>query len=88
MRHVCLGQPEMSAVAEHRFETGHNININSISNLDKATGYMDCMIKEATEIKLHSRNFNKNGGFTLRGSWYPMTNTLKQCRDTPIWKQG
>jgi hypothetical protein len=60
-----LGQPEKSTVAEHRFDTGHNIDFKSISVLDKATGYMDCVIKEATEIRLHPKNFNRDGGFTL-----------------------
>jgi hypothetical protein len=53
MRYTHLGQPENSAVAEHRFNTGHNIHFKSISILDKATGYMDCVINEAIEIRLH-----------------------------------
>lgn len=45
MRHICLGQPEKSKVAEHRFNTGHSINFGSTFVLDKATGYVDNMIK-------------------------------------------
>jgi hypothetical protein len=84
MRYIRLGQPDKSVVVEHRFETAHNIDFSSISILDKATGYIDHMIKEATEIMLHPRNLNMDGGFTLSQSWYPLTNMLKQYKDTPI----
>jgi hypothetical protein len=58
-RYIRLCQPEKSAVAEHRFEAGHK-SFSSNSTLDNATGYMDCMIKEAVEIRLHPRNFNRD----------------------------
>jgi hypothetical protein len=48
--HTHSGQPEKSAVAEHRFDTGYNIGFKSISVLNRATRYMDHVIKEATEI--------------------------------------
>jgi hypothetical protein len=57
-----------SAVAEHRFDTGRNIDFKNISILDKATGYMDHVIKEATEIRLQPKNFNRDGGFTFSRS--------------------
>jgi hypothetical protein len=46
MRHVRLKQPDKSAVAEHNFNTGHRIDFSSTSVLDKATGYMDRIVKE------------------------------------------
>jgi hypothetical protein len=49
---------------------------------------MDHVIKEAIEITLYPKNFNRDGGFTLSQSWCPVTNMLKQYKDTPIWKQG
>jgi hypothetical protein len=64
------------------------MNFSSTSILDKATGYMDHMIKEAIEIRLHPRNFNRDRGFTLSETWYLVTNVLKQYRDTPIQRQG
>jgi hypothetical protein len=60
----------------------------SVSILDKATGCMDHEIKEAIEIRFHPNNFNRDGGFTLSRSWYPVTNMLRQYRNTPIWNQG
>jgi hypothetical protein len=44
------------AMAEHRFEMGHNIDFSSTSILDKATVYMDCVIKEAVEVRFNLRN--------------------------------
>jgi hypothetical protein len=64
-RHVRLGQPDKSAVAEHGIEAGHNINFNNIMILEKVTGYMDHLVKEAIEICLHPNNFSGDGGFTL-----------------------
>jgi hypothetical protein len=63
---------------------GHNIDFSSISILDEATGYMDHVIKEAIEIRLHLRSFNRDDGFTLSQSWYPVTNMLKQYRHTNV----
>jgi hypothetical protein len=47
-----------------------------------ATGYVDHMLKEAIETKLNPRKFNRDGGFTLSWSWYPVIDMLKQYRDT------
>jgi hypothetical protein len=69
MRYLHLGQAQKSTVAEHRFETGHNINFSSISILDYATEYMDHIMKEAIEIKLHPSNFNRESGCALNWFW-------------------
>jgi hypothetical protein len=82
-----LGQPDMSAVVEHSIEAGHVINFNNIMILEKVTGYMDYLVKEAIEIRLHPNNFNRDRGFTLSQACYPVTNMLKQSGKTPIRKQ-
>jgi len=64
------------------------IDFSSTSILVMATGYMDHMIKEALEIRLHSRNFNGDGGFTLSQPWYPVTKMFKQYRDPPFQRQA
>jgi hypothetical protein len=64
---VCVGQAGItietrsgkSTVAEHRFETVCNINFSRTSILDKATGHVDCAVKETIEIRLHPTNFNR-----------------------------
>jgi hypothetical protein len=38
----------------------HDIKFNSICRLDRAASYMDHMLKEATEIRLHPNNFFKD----------------------------
>jgi hypothetical protein len=38
---------------EHTFKTGYNTDFSSTSILDKATRYMDHVIKEAILIELH-----------------------------------
>jgi hypothetical protein len=80
MRHILvrLGQPEKSAVAERKFETGHNIAFGNTTILDKVPGHMDCLIKEAIDIRLHPRHFNRNGGLKLLpSSESPFQNKLK-----------
>jgi hypothetical protein len=44
--------------------------------LDRASGYMDCLIKEAIQIRLNYKNFNKDSGFTLSWAWNPVTKLL------------
>jgi len=71
-----LDQLEKSAVAEHSINTGHQIDFNNISVLDRASGYMDCLIKEAIQIRLNYKNFNRDSGFTLSRAWNPVTKLL------------
>jgi hypothetical protein len=87
VRHICLGHPEKSAVAEHWLKMGYNIEVSNTAILDKAPGYMDSFIKGAIEIMLHPRNFSRDGGFNLSRSWSSVTNMLKQYQDTPNQKQ-
>jgi hypothetical protein len=54
MIHAC--QPQKSAVAKHRFEMTH-YQLSSISILDKATGYVNYLGKEATKIWLDPERF-------------------------------
>jgi hypothetical protein len=74
-------------VVEHSIEAGHNIDFNNITILEKVTRYMDHLVKEAIEIRLHPNNFNSDGGFNLSRAWQPVTNMLKQSWK-PISKQG
>jgi hypothetical protein len=76
MRHVHLKQHDKPVVAKHNFNTGHCIDFSSTSVLDKTTGYMERIVKEATEIRLNTRNFNRDGGFILSRAWYPVINML------------
>jgi hypothetical protein len=72
MRHLRLGQPDKSAVAQHALETGHRVEFNNTCRLARTKGYMDRIIKEATGIKLHPDNINRDGGYILSRAWQPV----------------
>jgi hypothetical protein len=71
-----LDQPEKSVVAEHSINTGHKIDFNNVSVLDRASGYMDRLVKEAVQIRLNQNNINRDNGFTLSRAWNPVTKLL------------
>ena len=79
--HLCLGQTEESAVAEHILNTGYEIQFEKTHRLNKTT-YMDQIVKEAIETYLHAYNFNREAGFILRCTWRPVTSLLK-CSPQP-----
>jgi hypothetical protein len=66
---------EKSAVAEHSINTGHHTDFN-ISMLNRASGYMDRLVKEAIQIRHNYKNFNMYSGFTLSRAWNPVTKLL------------
>jgi hypothetical protein len=76
MRHIGLDQPEKSAVAEHSINAGHKIDFNNVSVLDRASGYMDRLVKEAIQKRLNQNNINRDNGFTLSRAWNPVTKLL------------
>jgi hypothetical protein len=76
MRHIHLKQPDKSAKAEHNINTGQRIDFSTTSVLDKTAGYMDHLMKESTEIRLNTRNFNRGGGFMFSQAWNPVMNML------------
>jgi hypothetical protein len=52
-------------IAEHSIKEEHQINFKDTTVLARMTGCMDCLVKEATEVQLHSTNFNGDMGFPL-----------------------
>jgi hypothetical protein len=51
------------------------------TDLSRKTAYMDCMVKEAIEIKSQPNNFNTEDGFTLSQIWQPTIHILKHQSD-------
>jgi hypothetical protein len=45
---------------EHGSVSGHHINLNNATVLARSTVYMDCLVKEAVKMWLHSDNFNSD----------------------------
>jgi hypothetical protein len=76
MRHIHLDKPEKSVVAEHSVNTGHQIDFSNITILDRTSGYMDRIVKEAIHIRLNRENFNRDNGFNLSRAWFPITRML------------
>lgn len=58
-----------SVMAEHRFKMGPIISFSHTAILNKAPAFVDCLIKEAVEIRLHPTNFSRDGAFNLSWSW-------------------
>jgi hypothetical protein len=87
-RHVRLNQAERSAVAEHSLTTYHRIHFDGASKLGTVTRYMDRLVGEAIEIRLHPDNFNRDDGFNLSYAWRPIIKILQPSNSAPMANQG
>jgi hypothetical protein len=82
-RHIQLGHPEKSAVAEHRLTHDHLIRFQDTQILSTISGYMDQLIKEVIELELHPNNMNREDGLTLSRSWKPLFRLHRESRGPP-----
>jgi hypothetical protein len=63
-------------MAEYR-SLGHCIQLQDTNILSTNSRYVDQMIREVTEIKLHLNNMNRVDGHCHSQSWKPLIHSLK-----------
>jgi hypothetical protein len=65
-------------VAELSTESDHRIEFHQTESLAKKTGYMDRLVAEPTEIKLHPDIINREEGFKLSKALNPSTGLIRR----------
>jgi hypothetical protein len=70
-------------MGEQSINLRHCIQVHNTSILSTKLRYMDCIIREATEIRFHPNNKNTENGFCLSKSWKPLISNLKDHRKPP-----
>jgi hypothetical protein len=63
-------------VTEHSTESGHRIESPETKVLAKTSGYMDELVRETVDVKLHPDNINREEGFKHIKAWNPTTRIL------------
>jgi hypothetical protein len=65
----------------------YHVQFQETRILAMRSGCMECIIREAKEIKLNPVNMNREEGFSLSKSWNLLLQTLKEQKKTPFSKQ-
>jgi hypothetical protein len=67
----------MSAKQVCSGRTWHWVKFQEPEALAKTSDYMDQLVKEATETRLHPNNINREEGFRLSKAWHLTVRLLK-----------
>ena len=71
-QHIPLGYPDISAVAERRFNHNHLTKFQESRILSIVSGYMGRLIWEATELELRTKSTDREDSLTSSGSYKPI----------------
>ena len=71
---------EKSAEAERNISTNHRIDFSGTAILHRTPGYVDRLVKEATEIDLDKNNFNSGECLILSQAWSTVSNMSLQVK--------
>jgi len=63
-----------SGRTQHQY--GSSLQFQCHHNINRISGYLDCIVKEAIEIHLNKNHFNTDGSFMFSQAWSPLTNML------------
>jgi hypothetical protein len=59
-------------------DTGRATHFDDTHKLSIAASYVNRLLKETIDIRLHANSFNRQEGFTLNREWQSITQLLKQ----------
>jgi hypothetical protein len=65
-RHIWLGHPDKSAVAEHRFIHNHLIKFRDIRIFSIVPGYMNRIIRKVVQLEHHPNSMKREDDLTER----------------------
>ena len=83
-RDIRLARTKTSAVSEHANETGHLPIRKEVKFIDREAHWYTRRVKEATHIRLHPDNINKDSGIEIPEAWIP---TIKKHNSRSTTKQ-
>jgi len=77
---IPLGYPDISAVAELRFNHKQLTKSQASRILSVVSGYVGRLFREATKLELHNKSKNRKDGLTLSGPYKPLFHLVRDSR--------
>ena len=77
-RDIRLAPTQTSAVSEHANETGHLPIWKEVKFIDRDPHWYTRRVKEATDIRLHPNNINRDSGIEIPEAWIPQGGPVRE----------